>query len=45
MAAMLCGANFVLHSAGLLDGRLSMCYEKFSLDTDYCGALHPTSRA
>jgi len=34
------GANFMLHSAGLLDSLLSMSYEKFMMDTDYCGALH-----
>ena len=39
-AAVLCGANFVLHSAGFLDGLLSMSYEKFVLDADHCGALH-----
>jgi trimethylamine--corrinoid protein Co-methyltransferase len=35
-----CGANFLLHSAGFLDGLLSMSYEKFVLDEDFCGALH-----
>ncbi len=40
MSAVQCGANFVLHSAGFLDGLLSMSYEKFMLDTDLCGALH-----
>jgi len=35
-----CGANFVLHAAGFLDGLLSMSYEKFIMDADYCGALH-----
>jgi trimethylamine--corrinoid protein Co-methyltransferase len=34
------GANYGLHSAGYLDGLLSMSYEKFVLDTDLCGALH-----
>jgi trimethylamine--corrinoid protein Co-methyltransferase len=34
------GANFILHSAGFLDGLLSMSYEKFMLDADLCGALH-----
>lgn len=38
-AAVLCGANFILHAAGFLDGLLSMSYEKFMLDADYCGAL------
>jgi trimethylamine--corrinoid protein Co-methyltransferase len=40
LAAIHCGANFILHSAGFLDGLLSMSYEKFMLDTDLCGALH-----
>ena len=40
LAAVHCGANFILHSAGFLDGLLSMSYEKFILDTDLCGALH-----
>ena len=40
MSAVQCGANYVLHSAGFLDGLLSMSYEKFMLDTDLCGALH-----
>lgn len=39
-AAVQCGANYILHAAGFLDGLLSMSYEKFVLDTDYCGALH-----
>ncbi len=29
LAAVHCGANFILHSAGFLDGLLSMSYEKF----------------
>ena len=40
LAAIHCGANFILHSAGFLDGLLSMSYEKFVMDTDFCGALH-----
>lgn len=40
MAAVNCGANFVLHAAGFLDGLLSMSYEKFVLDCDFLGALH-----
>ncbi|MEZ5537966.1 MAG: trimethylamine methyltransferase family protein [Thiolinea sp.] len=40
MAAIQCGANYILHSAGFLDGLLSMSYEKFMLDADLCGALH-----
>jgi trimethylamine---corrinoid protein Co-methyltransferase len=40
MSAVLCGTNFILHSAGWLEGGLSMGYEKFMLDADFCGALH-----
>lgn len=40
MAALLCGTNFVLHSAGWLEGGLSMGYEKFMMDLDLCGAAH-----
>ena len=39
-AVVQCGANYILHAAGFLDGLLSMSYEKFVLDVDYCGALH-----
>ncbi|AWC24615.1 trimethylamine:corrinoid methyltransferase [Aminobacter sp. MSH1] len=40
LAAVHSGANFILHSAGFLDGLLSMSYEKFVMDADFCGALH-----
>jgi len=40
MSAILCGTNFLLHSAGWLEGGLAMGYEKFVMDTDFCGALH-----
>jgi len=40
LAAVHCGANFILHAAGFLDGLLSMSYEKFMLDADLCGSLH-----
>lgn len=40
MSAIQGGANYVLHSAGFLDGLLSMSYEKLVMDTDMCGALH-----
>ena len=40
LSAVQCGANYILHSAGFLDGLLSMSYEKFVLDCDLCGALH-----
>lgn len=39
-SAVLSGGNFILHTAGFLDGLLSMSYEKFVLDTDFAGALH-----
>lgn len=40
LAAIHCGANFILHSAGWLEGGLAMGYEKFILDADFCSALH-----
>ncbi len=40
MSAIHCGANFILHAAGFLDGLLAMSYEKFVMDADFCGALH-----
>ena len=40
LSAIHCGANFILHSAGFLDGLLSMSYEKFVMDADLCMALH-----
>jgi trimethylamine---corrinoid protein Co-methyltransferase len=40
MSAVQGGANYILHSAGFLDGLLSMSYEKHVMDTDMCGALH-----
>lgn len=40
MSAVQSGSNYILHSAGFLDGLLSMSYEKFVLDLDICGALH-----
>ena len=40
MSAVQGGANYILHSAGFLDGLLSMSYEKLVMDTDMCGALH-----
>ncbi len=44
MSAVQSGANYILHSAGFLDGLLSMSYEKFVIDTDLCGALHAYMR-
>ena len=40
MPALLGGANFVLHSAGWLEGGLVMGYEKFVLDVDHLGMMH-----
>jgi len=40
LSAIHCGAHYILHAAGFLDGLLSMSYEKFMLDTDICSALH-----
>ena len=40
MSAIQGGANFILHSAGFLDGLLSMSYEKLIMDCDMAGALH-----
>lgn len=39
-AAILCGANFILHAAGWLESGLTMGYEKFVMDVDMCAALH-----
>ncbi len=36
----LAGVNFVLHSAGWLEGGLAMGYEKFVMDTDQAGMMH-----
>ncbi len=38
-AAALVGVNFMLHTAGWLEGGLSMGYEKFMLDADQAGML------
>lgn len=40
LSAVQSGAHFILHSAGFLDGLLSMSYEKLVIDSDMCGALH-----
>ncbi len=36
----LAGVNFVLHTAGWLEGGLSMGYEKFIMDADQAGMMH-----
>jgi len=38
--AIMAGANFVLHSAGWLEGGLVMSYEKFVMDLDQCALMH-----
>ncbi len=40
LSAVQAGGNYILHSAGFLDGLLSMSCEKFIMDCDLCGALH-----
>lgn len=40
LAAVQCGTHFILHSAGWLEGGLTMGYEKFVMDADFCAALH-----
>ena len=35
--ALMGGVNFMLHSAGWLEGGLAMGYEKFVIDADQCG--------
>jgi trimethylamine---corrinoid protein Co-methyltransferase len=37
LPTVMAGVNFVLHSAGWLEGGLAMGYEKFILDADQCG--------
>jgi trimethylamine--corrinoid protein Co-methyltransferase len=36
----LAGVNFVLHTAGWLEGGLAMGYEKFVMDVDQAGMMH-----
>jgi len=37
--ALMGGVNFMLHSAGWLEGGLAMGYEKFVIDADQCGLM------
>ncbi len=37
--AALAGVNFMLHTAGWLEGGLSMCYEKFIMDCDQASMI------
>ncbi|MGB0846486.1 MAG: trimethylamine methyltransferase family protein [Thiolinea sp.] len=39
MTAILSGSNMIYHSAGWLEGGLSMGYEKFMMDLDHCGMV------
>ncbi len=38
-SAMMAGVNFMLHTAGWLEGGLSMGYEKFIMDADQAGMM------
>jgi trimethylamine--corrinoid protein Co-methyltransferase len=38
--SLMAGINCVMHSAGWLEGGLTMGYEKFVLDMDHCGMMH-----
>jgi trimethylamine--corrinoid protein Co-methyltransferase len=40
MPTCLAGVNFVLHTAGWLEGGLAMGYEKFVMDADQAGMAH-----
>src|SRR3546814_1414646 len=40
LPALLCGANFILHAAGWLEGWLVMGYEKFGIACDHLGMMH-----
>jgi len=39
LAGVLAGSNFLFHSAGWLEGGLTMGYEKFVMDLDHCGMM------
>ncbi|THB72386.1 MAG: trimethylamine--corrinoid methyltransferase [Desulfobacteraceae bacterium] len=39
MMATLSGINFVLHSAGILEGYITASYEKFIIDCEICGMV------
>ncbi len=43
-AALLAGVNFMLHTAGWLEGGLVMSYEKFMMDCDQAGMLQVFSQ-
>ncbi len=39
LMAQVCGINFVLHSAGILESYSCMSYEKFIIDDEICGMV------
>jgi trimethylamine--corrinoid protein Co-methyltransferase len=39
LTGILAGSNFLFHSAGWLEGGLTMGYEKFVMDLDHCGMM------
>ncbi len=39
MAAVQSGMNFILHSMGLLENYMTMCFEKFIIDDEICGMV------
>ncbi len=43
-SSLLAGANYIIHSAGWLEGGLTMGYEKFVIDADRCAALAEFAR-
>ncbi len=44
LPTVLAGVNFVLHTAGWLEGGLCMGYEKFVMDADQAGMMHQLLR-
>ncbi len=40
MSAIHCGSNFIMQTAGYLDGTLVMSYENMVMDMDFAGAWH-----
>ncbi len=45
LMSLVCGANFVLHSAGILESFNCMSYEKFIIDDEMCGMVKRIHRA
>ncbi len=44
MMATVSGINFVLHSAGILEGYMTASYEKFIIDSEICGMCRRIKR-